>query len=258
MKRLYLFNFLIISIFSANAQQQPAKDIVRKAYDLMQGQTNESVMRIIIVRPTWQRTISLKTWAKGSDYSLALVTDPAKEKGQTFLKRKNEIWNWVPNIQRMIKLPPSMMSQGWMGSDFSNDDLLKESSIVEDYNHTLLGNETFDGKLCYKIKLEPKPDAAVVWGYIIKWISKDQYFQLKSEYYDEDGALVKTETATNIKTMGDRQIPTHFELIPADKPGNKTVVEMISVIFNKPMNESFFSQQNMKSPTLTLPKGEGK
>lgn len=232
---------------TAKAQQPAAKEIVAKAYDLMQGQTNESIMRITIVRPTWQRTISIKSWAKGGDYSLALITDPAKEKGQSFLKRKNEIWNWVPNIQRMIKLPPSMMSQGWMGSDFSNDDLLKESSIVEDYEHTLVGTETFDGKPCYKIKLEPKANAAVVWGELYKWISKDQYFQLKTEYYDEDKILVKTETATNIKIMGDRQIPTHFEIIPHDKPGNKTIVDMDKIVFNKPMDDGFFSQQNMKT-----------
>jgi len=241
-----LFIFLCITV-TASSQEQSAKEIVKKAYELMQGQTNESVMHITIVRPTWQRSLSLKSWAKGSEYSLALITDPAKEKGQAFLKRKNEIWNWVPNIQRMIKLPPSMMSQGWMGSDFSNDDLLKESSIVQDYNHTIIGSENFDGKECFKIKLVPKPEAAVVWGSLIKWISKDQYYQLKTEYYDEDNQLVKTETATNIKTMGDRQIPTHFEIIPHDKPGNKTLVDMEKIIFNKVIDDGFFSQQNMKT-----------
>jgi outer membrane lipoprotein-sorting protein len=232
---------------AVQSQQPTAKEIVKKAYDLMQGETNESMMTMTIVRTAWQRSISFHTWAKGNDFSLALVTDPAKEKGQTFLKRKNEIWNWVPNIQRMIKLPPSMMSQGWMGSDFSNDDLLKESSIVIDYTHTLLGSETIDGTDCYKIKLIPTAEAAVVWGSIVKWISKEHYFQMKSEYYDEDNILVKTESASEIKKMGDREIPTHFELIPADKPGNKTILVIEKAIFNKPINESFFSQQNMKT-----------
>jgi hypothetical protein len=229
------------------SQTPTAKEIVKKAYDLMQGETNESMMTMTIQRTTWQRSISFHTWAKGSDFSLALVTDPAKEKGQTFLKRKNEIWNWVPNIQRMIKLPPSMMSQGWMGSDFSNDDLLKESSIVKDYSHTMVGSETVNEVECYKIKLIPNDEAAVIWGSIIKWISKTQYFQIKSEYFDEDNILVKTESASEIKKMGDREIPTHFELIPADKPGNKTILVIEKAFFNKPMNESFFSQQNMKT-----------
>jgi outer membrane lipoprotein-sorting protein len=247
MKLIKTLVFLFVSVLSANSQQQSAKDIVKKAYDLMQGETNESMMTMTIVRPTWQRSISFHTWAKGNDYSLALVTDPAKEKGQTFLKRKNEIWNWVPNIQRMIKLPPSMLSQGWMGSDFSNDDLLKESSIVIDYNHTFIGNENVDGIDCYKVKLIPTADAAVVWGSIIKWISKEDYFQIKSEYYDEDGLLVKTELASDIKIMDDRKIPTRFELIPADKPGNKTLLVLDNAKFNKPINENFFSQQNMKT-----------
>jgi hypothetical protein len=243
----YIQTFVIILGISAATYSQPnAKQVVKNAYDLMQGQTNESVMKMTIVRPKWERSISFHVWSKGKDFSLAVVTDPPKEKGQSFLKRKNEIWNWVPNIQRMIKLPPSMMSQGWMGSDYSNDDILKESSVVDDYDHTITGMETMEGKECYKIKMVPKPDAAVVWGYVIKWISKDSWFQLRSDYYDEDNILVKTELASNIKKMGDREIPTHFEIIPADKPNQKTVVDMQQSIFNKPIEDGFFSQQNMK------------
>jgi outer membrane lipoprotein-sorting protein len=243
-KVLFILAIANISIY---AQQPTAKEIVKKANDLMLGQTNESYMRMSIVRPTWQRTIAFHTWSKGSEFSLVIITDPAKEKGQTFLKRKNEIWNWIPNIQRMIKLPPSMMSQGWMGSDFTNDDLLKAASIVEDYDHALLGSEVFNGEECYKIKLVPKANAAIVWGSLTKWISKKGYFQMKTEYYDEDNQLVKTESAADIKYMGDREIPTHFEIIPADKPGNKTLVDFDKITFNKPINEGFFSQQNMKS-----------
>jgi outer membrane lipoprotein-sorting protein len=230
-----------------HSQQPSAKEIIKKANDLMQGQTNESYMHMSIVRPTWQRTIFFHSWLKGGEYSLVIITDPAKEKGQTFLKRKNEIWNWVPTIQRMIKLPPSMMSQGWMGSDFTNDDLLKAASIVEDYEHTMLGTEVCNGEECYKIKLIPKPNAAVVWGSLIKWVSKKGYFQMKTEFYDEDTQLVKTESASNIKKMGDRENTTHFEIIPADKSGNKTVVDFDKATFNKPIDDSFFSQQNMKT-----------
>ncbi len=244
------FTTLIIALLAfglkANCQQTDAKEIIRKANDLMQGQTNESYMRMSIVRPTWERTIAFHSWSKGGLYSLVIITDPAKEKGQTFLKRKNEIWNWVPAIQRMIKLPPSMLSQGWMGSDFTNDDLLKAASIVEDYVHTLIASEICNGVDCYKIKLIPKPNAAIVWGSLIKWVSKKGYFQIKTEFYDEDNQLVKTESASEIRLMGDREIPTHFEIIPADKPGNKTIVDFDRATFNKPMDDGFFSQQNMK------------
>ncbi|MGC8824779.1 MAG: outer membrane lipoprotein-sorting protein [Bacteroidales bacterium] len=228
-------------------QSPDARDIVKRSYDLMQGESNESYISVEIIRPTWQRTLTVHSWAKGKDFSMAVVVDPPKEKGQAFLKRKNEIWNWQPSIQRMIKLPPSMMSEGWMGSDFSNDDLLKETSIVDDYTHVLLGSETINGIECYKIKLTPKPEAAVVWGSIIKWISKDRYLQLKSEYYDEDNWLIKTEYATDIKEMSGRIIPTRFELIPADKQGHKTIVRLLKVKFNLPLSDSFFSQQQMKN-----------
>ena len=156
------------------------------------------------------------------------------------------MWNWIPNISRMIKIPPSMMSQGWMGSDYTNDDILKESSIVVDYTHKIIGEEKINGTDCYKIELIPKEDATVVWGKVIKWISKKEYWQLKNEYYDEDFELVRTELASEIKQFGDRKLPSYLEIIPEDKPGQKTVVKVIKSEFNININESFFSQQNMK------------
>ena len=156
------------------------------------------------------------------------------------------MWHWMPSIGRLIKLPPSMMSEGWMGSDYTNDDILKESSIVVDYNHTIIGEESIDGHVCYKIELNPKPDAAVVWGKVIKWITKEHFLQLKSEYYDEDGELIRTELGSDIKTMDGRKIPTKIEIIPEDEEGQKTVIIMDDIIFNRNIPDNFFSQQNMK------------
>ena len=238
---------LFISIASsASAQELSGKEIVQKADDKWQGATSQSEMTMTIVRPTWQRTIKMKNWTKGRDHALTLVTAPAKEKGQTFLKRETEMWNWSPKISRLIKLPPAMLSQGWMGSDFSNDDMLKESSIVVDYNHKIVGSETMSGKDCYKIELIPKEDAAVVWGKIEMWISKGAFDQLKAMYYDEEMYLVKTHTMSDIKKMHDREIPTRIEIIPEDEPGNKTIVVTNKQIFDKPMKDAFFSKQNMK------------
>ncbi|MBL7110935.1 MAG: outer membrane lipoprotein-sorting protein [Bacteroidales bacterium] len=226
---------------------QDAKSIIKKADEKMQGEESSyTIMTMKIIRPTWDRTITFESWTKGRDNSLALITSPPKEKGQTFLKRENEMWNWNPTINRLIKLPPSMMSQGWMGSDFSNDDLLKESSIVVDYTHKIIGDEVIDDWDCYIIELTPLEDAAVVWGKIVKWISKEEYLQMKTEYYDEDNYLIKTELAYDVQTMGGRLIPTTFELIPEDEEGNKTVVTMDKVTFNEPISDGFFSQQNMK------------
>jgi outer membrane lipoprotein-sorting protein len=177
---------------------------------------------------------------------MILITAPAKEKGQVFLKRDKEMWNWVPSISRMIKIPPSMMSQSWMGSDFTNDDLVKESSVIVDYNHSFIGEEKIDGRDCYKILLIPKKDAAVVWGKIILWITKKDYLELKVEFYDEDGYLMNTQYLSDIKTLGGRTLPTHWEMIPANEKGKKTIIELLKADFTTPVPESFFSQQNMK------------
>jgi len=189
-------------------------------------------MEMTIVRPTWERTIAFKGWTKGRDYSLTLITAPAREKGQTFLKRQNEMWTWNPSINRLIKLPAAMMSQGWMGSDFTNDDILKESSIVVDYTHKIIGKEEINGIMCHKIELIPTKEAAVVWGKIIKWISIDETDQIKNEYYDEDEFLVKTELGKDVKLMDDRKIPTKLEIIPADKEDQKTIVVLDNIKFN--------------------------
>lgn len=245
MKKGILFITFVLITFATTAQD--AKEIIRKSELKMQGESGESEMTMKIIRPKWERTISFKTWTLGTEYSMVLITYPAKEKGQVFMKRKNEMWNYVPSIQKMIKLPASMLSQGWMGSDFSNDDLLKESSLEKDYTHKILGSEIISGYDCWKIELMPKPDAVVVWGKIIKWIEKKEYFQLKSEFFDEDMALVKTETASEIKKMDDRNIPTHFELIPAGKNQQKTEMTIVSVKFNVKLDEGFFTQQKMKT-----------
>jgi outer membrane lipoprotein-sorting protein len=183
------------------SQELSAEKIVKNAYDLMQGESNYAELKMIIHRPKWNRSISMKSWAKGNDYSLIYITAPAKEQGQVFLKRESEMWNWLPSINRMIKIPPSMMMQSWMGSDLTNDDLINESSVVNDYDHKNLGIEKVSGYECYKIELIPHEQAPVVWGKIISWISTDDFFTLKNEYYDEGGELKNIETLSGIKNM---------------------------------------------------------
>jgi len=219
---------------------------VEKADQKFRGESSEGIMRMSIVRPKWERTIEMKSWSLGTEYFMVYITAPAKEKGQAFLKRENEMWQWLPSIERMIKLPPSMMMQSWMGSDFTNDDLMQESSIVKDYEKMTLGFEKMNGFECYKIELTPKPEAVVVWDKIILWISKDNFYQLKADYYDEFGDLVQTMTGSNIKTLDDRKLPATMTIEPADEPGNKTILEYVEMDFNIDITESFFSQQRMK------------
>jgi outer membrane lipoprotein-sorting protein len=243
-----LIILLVLGInYSGFSQQLNATDIVKRADDKMRGEKSSySVMSMKIVRPTWERSISFKSWGKGTELSLVYITAPAKDKGQSFLKLNREMWSWNPSINRTIKLPTSMLSQGWMGSDFTNDDLLNQRSIVVDYTHEIVAEETLSGELCYKISLKPKPDAPVVWGKIIIWISKKHDIILKTEYYDEDQYLVKSEIGKDLKEMSGRYMPTTFELIPAESEGNKTVITIDEIKFDIPIENSFFSQQNMQ------------
>ncbi len=238
-----LLNLVIASNLLAD---EKAMEIVKKANDKFHGKTSYSEATLTVIKPKWSRSLTMKIWALEPDYALILITKPARDKGTVTLKRKREVWNWIPTIRRLIKIPPSMMMQSWMGSDFTNDDLVRESSVVDDYFHKIIGQENINGYDCFVIESDPKPDAGVVWGKIISWISKKDFLFLKSEYYDEDVQLVKTMFASKIKKMDDRVIPTHLELVPANKPGQKTILEYIKIDFNININPSFFSQQNMK------------
>lgn len=240
---------LLASSFAAislSAQELTAKEIIRKADEKNRGNSSTGLMEMKIVRPGWERTVEMKSWSKGDEYFLIYITAPAKEKGQVFLKRQKEMWNWVPTIERMIKIPPSMMMQSWMGSDFTNDDLVKQSSIVKDYDQQVIGEETVRDELCYKIQLDPHPEAPVVWGRIVCWVTKDDFNIWKTLYYDEDLEMVNEENAYDMKVFGDRTLPSRIEVFPLDKPGNKTVIIMKELSFNMPVSDEFFSQQNMK------------
>lgn len=249
MKKYFFTCIIIFGLYPNHNYSQEnisATEIIKKADEKIRGKTNTSVMEMEIIRPTWKRSVTMKSWGRGNEFSMTYITAPAKDKGQVFMKRNTEMWNWMPSIGRMIKIPASMMSQGWMGSDYTNDDILKESSIVVDYTHKIILEEVVDGHESYKIEMTPKEDAAVIWGKVFKWITKDEFIQIKSEYYDEDDDLVKSDHSYDFKIMDGRLIPTRMEIIPADKEGQKTVVYIKESKFDMDLPESFFSQQKMK------------
>lgn len=241
-----IFFFANQDIAKQPQQDLTAKDIVKKADDNMRGKTSQANITIKIIRPTWSREMTMKAWSKGDDYSMILVKSPAKEKGTVFLKRVKEVWNWIPSIERNIKLPPSMMSQSWMGTDFTNDDLVKEASSVTDYTHKHLGKETITGKECYKIEMIPKPSAAIVWEKVIVWIDINDFLQLKAEFYDEDGELVNIMNSGEVKEMGGRKITSKIEMIPVDKKGYSTWIIYNDIVFNEEIEDNFFTTRNMK------------
>ena len=237
---------IFLVLFALNISAQNPQEIIQRSLDLLNGESNQGEMEMTLVRPKYTRSISMKSWSLGNEYFLIYITAPARDKGQVFLKRQTDMWNWMPNINRMIKIPPSMMAQNWMGSDFTNDDLVKMNSLVEDYDHTLAGEEVVEGFPCYVIEMIPKPQAAVVWGKLVIWVAKDEYYQLKAEYYDEDFELINRMEASEVKQFDDRKLPAKLVMTPMNKPGQQTIMNYHSIDFNVGLTESFFSQQNMK------------
>lgn len=211
----------------------------------MRGNSAMASVTILIQRPNWSREMKVRTWSKGKDLALVLVTDPAKDKGIVYLKRSKEVWNWIPAIERTIKLPPSMMSQSWMGTDFTNDDLVKEASLEEDYLPRLAGDTTISGMPAWKLTLIPKPESAVIWGKILILVDKQEFMMLYSEYYDEENVLVNILRASDISRLGGRLLPARLEMVPAAKPNNKTILTYTSLEFDKPLDDDFFTTRNM-------------
>ncbi|HAV1349378.1 outer membrane lipoprotein-sorting protein [Vibrio parahaemolyticus] len=238
---------LLFLLFTSLSYAESAFDIVQKSDQTMRGQSSYSEATMEIVRPDWKRSMTMKSWTKGTELSLVLVTAPAKDKGRASLKRHREMWNWVPSIERVIKIAPSMLSQSWMGSDFTNDDLINQSSIVVDYQHALLGNDSFEGDKVWVIEATAKPDAPVVWNKVTLWISQSTYLQRKVEFYDEFDERVNVLTTYDVKELGGRKIATRMEMKPVDKPGNKTIFTTHQAQFDFDINDDFFSQQQMKS-----------
>ncbi len=240
------FSLIALILFPMMMSGQSALEIVKKSDEKIRGISNYTVMTIKIVRPKWEREMKMRAWSLGTDYSMIIIDAPNRDKGTVFLKRKKEIWNWMPSIDKSIKLPPSMMLQNWMGTDFTNDDLVKQSSIVTDYTHNIIGDSVIVGMECYKLELIPTEDAAVVWGKVIIFIDKTEFLQLRVEFYDEDGYLVNLMNSYDVKEMGGRIIPSTMEMIPVDTPDKKTVMIYNSIEFDIEIDEDYFTTQNMK------------
>ncbi|WP_084144315.1 outer membrane lipoprotein-sorting protein [Ferrimonas kyonanensis] len=238
---------LFACLFSIAVQAQSATDIVRQSDQQLRGDSSYTEMTMSIIRPDWQRSMRMKSWSKGLELSLVLVTAPAKDKGSASLKRQREMWNWIPSIERVIKIAPSMLGQSWMGSDFTNDDLINQSSIVVDYHHQLVDSALIDGSDCWIIDAIAKPQAPVVWSKVRLWIAKDNYLQRKLAFYDEFDELINTMNSYDIKTLGGRAVATRLEMIPADKPGQRTEIITHQAQFDFAIDDGFFSQSQMKS-----------
>ena len=224
---------------------QTATAILQEADKKMRGTSSQSTIIIRTVRPTWSREMKMNVWMKGKQLALIQILSPAKEKGICFLKRKKEVWNWIPSLERTIKLPPSMMSNSWMGTDFTNDDLVRESSITEDYTSSFLTDTTIDGKDCYFLRCIPKPQTAIVWSELHVAIDKKDLLEIFTAFYDDEHVLVNTMKTYDIKMMDGRLIPTRFIMIPADKKNQYTEIRYQSILFDRSIDDNLFTLERI-------------
>jgi len=199
---------LMLPLFSpAQAEEPTGRDIVDHIEKLMWGKTMQGAMEMSVITPRWQRTLQLRVWLDRPERSFIRILSPAKEAGIGSLRIKSEMWNYLPNVERTIKIPPSMMLQPWMGSDFTNDDLVKESSVVDDYTHKVLGVEQEGGVGVYRVEAIPKPDAAVVWGKIVYRVRKSDLIPLRYDYFSERGELIRTMSFSEVRNIGATRFP---------------------------------------------------
>jgi len=249
------FALLVLALLSAPAaasapeRELTVREIVDRANKALRGNTSHARLTMDIVTPSWERRLDVEGWNRDRELAFILIHAPPKEQGTVTLRRRNEMWLWLPRVERVVKVPPSMMHNSWQGSDFTYEDIVKADSIVQDYTHRLLERTPEDGRIVYKIQADPKPEAPVVWGKVLFWAAVypgDEVVGLKEEDYSERGELVRTITLSDIKRMGGRLVPARLECRPWRKPGQKTTLQYRDIEFDLPLETSFFSLSRLQ------------
>lgn len=240
---------LVFSLAPAFAKKPQALDIIARAWDYMRGKTSVCQVKMTVHRETWERISVIKAWTQGRDNSIFQITAPKKDKGNGTLKLGRDMWTYNPKINRVIKIPPSMMSQSWMGSDFSNNDLSKADTILNDYTHEILDTQTKNGTNVYEIKAMPKPGAPVIWGMQTLKIREDGIL-LEQTFYDEDMNAVKIMATTGIKEMGGRLFPVKWTMRAMDAGAKEayTLLEYNALQFDLPLENKLFTVNALKKP----------
>jgi len=227
--------------------ERDATQIVRDAINHWRGLASDSVMTMVIHRPDWERTMTMRAWTKGDDRSLVRVLEPRKDRGNGTLTDDNSMWSFSPKVNRVIKIPSSMMGQSWMGSDFSNKDVARADDIVKQYDHTILSVEEIDGVTVYDIESVPHEDAAVVWGREVLRI-RDDHVVITHRFFDQDGELVKTLTSIEIAEMGGRVIATRQRMSKVETPDKWTEIQVVSIDYEVELTDSLFTLSNLRNP----------
>jgi len=245
--RVAISILLILIGMTANADTRDARDIVRDAINHWRGTSSQGVMTMIIHRPDWERSMSMQSWTQGEKRSLVRVTAPRKDRGNGTLMDGNNMWSFSPKINRVIKVPSSMMSQSWMGSDFSNKDISRADDIVDQYEHTLLSESSADDFVTYEIESIPHEDAAVVWGKEVLTVRSDNVL-VEHRFYDQDGELVKALRTLQISEMGGRAIAARQRMEKADTADEWTEIVVDSVEFDIELSDNVFTLSNLRNP----------
>jgi outer membrane lipoprotein-sorting protein len=235
--------FLSLLFITFSLQANEAQAIIKKLEKNLRGDYMYSTMSMIVTSKRGKRTVKIESWSEGNDKSFIKILYPKKDKGITFLKIDNQMWQYIPKIERTIKIPPSMMLQSWMGSDFTNDDMVKESSLEEDYNAKLLSKSTNSATL----ELIPKEDAAVVWGKIIIDVDLKNAVPVKETFYDDMMQKVRVMTFSKIEQHGTHRVPMIMDKpLDASKKKNSTKIIFDKVNFDAKIDPSYFTKQALK------------
>ncbi len=244
---LTCFLFLNISGGSLTGESPPdVETIVKKIDELFRADSSYAEMEMNIITPNWERTLRMKAWSEGMEKTFIRIISPAKERGVATLRIGTEMWNYLPRTNKVIKIPPSMMMSSWMGSDFTNDDLVKEFTFFDDYTYELTQLNESEEELYY-IRFVPKENRPIVWGEVTAAVRKNDYLPVWQKYYDESGKLMRVMEFKEIKEFDGRQIPSVLELIPQTKKDHKTVIRYLELEFNPQLPEDIFSLRNLRS-----------
>ncbi len=233
------------------ADEVEVVELVRRAEDALRGKTAEMKMRMTITTPRWTRELVIRSWDdQAGDRSFSRVLDPPKDRGTGFLRDRDAFWTWLPRVERAVRIPPSMMLQPWMGSDFTNDDLARESSLAKDYEPRALGEESIDGVAALGVELIPKPEAPVVWARMELWIEKERLAPLRFVYFDEPEPgrfeAVRELRFSDVRMVDGRPLPHDWLMVPNDKPGQSTRVQLEEAAFDRPLDDAIFTQKNLR------------
>ena len=230
----------------ADAASERAKEILRQVDDMWRGTSSHAILTMQVKTAHYTRNMRLEAWSKGKEKTLVRILAPLKERGTASLKSGNNIYSYLPRTDRTIRLTSGMMMGSWMGSHFTNDDLVKESRMEDDYDPTISFEGKRDDQDVIEFTLIPKPDAAVVWGKVVLTVLPDGYLPLIQHYYDEDMNIARTMTFSKIKVLTGRPIPTVMRVVPADKPNEYTELVYEKLELDIKLRDAFFSLARLK------------